>query len=117
MTMNDKHNQQNHSNATENGMGYARPKRRPIIINRVNVVIDGNRLGQERRAHRFGDARISTDGMGRMDRKANRFFHRGLPRFNDADLTPEEERSMLEQQEKWLQKRLEAIQSRLKATK
>ena len=116
MTMNDSNNKQSHDNAPENGMGTMHHKRPPIIINKVNVVIDGNRMLKERRAHRFGDTRISTDGQSRMDRKAHRFFHRGLPRFNDGDLTPEEERSMLEQKEKWLQKRLEAIQSRLKAT-
>lgn len=117
MTMNDSDNQQSHNGVAENGMGAMHHRRPPIIINRVNVVIDRNRMAKEWRAHRFSDARISTGGLSRMGRKAHRLFHRGLPRFNDAQLSPEEKRSMLEQQEKWLQKRLDAVQSRLKATK
>ena len=100
MTMNDSNNQQSRGNTPGRGMGTLKHIRRPIIINRVNIVLDGDRRSWIRRARRFNGRQHSDSELNGTDRKAKRFFHQGLPRFDDAHLSPEEKRTMLEQQEK-----------------
>ena len=95
MTMNNANDTQGYEDLVGKHEGL-RSLRRPIIINRINVIADGKH-------------------PGRM-RQDNRNFRSGLKRFHTGQLTPEERRSLLERREKHLQKRLAYIQEQLKTT-
>lgn len=89
----------------------------PRLVNKVNLYISGNEIRQAGRGFQFQGKRGHACGLRNPNRAGMRLFEKNFPHFVLSGLSPDEERSLLESKEIWLQAQLTAVQNRLSQVK
>ncbi len=85
----------------------------PRIVNKINVHISGNDVHQVKRGFQLDGKHGRVCRLRNSNRAGMRVFGKNFPHFVLTGLAPEEERTLLEGREKWLQAQLAAVQKRL----